>query len=39
MSFAWLFSGSARHFVRTKPFSLANACSSSAFCCSWCRCA
>ena len=25
MSFAWLFSESARHFVKTKPFSLANA--------------
>jgi hypothetical protein len=26
------------HFVRTKPLSLPNAPSTSAFCCSWCRC-
>ena len=27
------------HLVSTKPLSLPKACSSSAFCCSWCRCA
>ena len=29
----------AAYFVSTKPLSLANAASTRAFCCSWCRCA